>query len=116
MALDEDVAIVVLTTVGSDEQADRIASALVGESLAACVNIVRDVRSVYRWKGEVTSTDERLLLIKTAAPLFGAVRERIKALHSYEVPEIVAVAVTEGDEQYLDWVRGSVASAKPQKA
>lgn len=100
--------LVVLTTAGSDEQAGRIASVLVEEGLAACVNIVSGVASVYRWKGEVTRDDERLLLVKTTEPLFEAVRVRIRALHSYELPEIIALRVAAGDDAALDWIRDSV--------
>lgn len=101
-------AIIVLTTVGSDEQADAIASALVGERLAACVNIVPGVRSIYRWKGELARDDEWLLVIKTTTARFDAVRGRIRELHSYELPEILALPLVDGDAAYLEWVRGCV--------
>ena len=106
--------LVVLTTVGSEEQANQIASTLVDESLAACVNILGDVKSVYRWKGKVAHDEERLLIIKTTAPLFDTVRRRIKALHSYELPEIIALSVEAGDDGVLDWIKSTVAAAKPR--
>ena len=95
---------IVLTTTGSLEQASRIAKALVERRLAACVSIVGPVTSVYRWRGEVTSDRERVLLIKTAADRFEAVRDAIRELHPYELPEIVALAVEDGDAPYLAWL------------
>ena len=103
-------AIIVLTTAGSDEQADSIASTLVEEQLAACVNVIAGVKSVYRWKGEIARDDERLLVIKTTAALFNTVRRRIRELHSYELPEVIAVPISAGDPDYLDWLSGSVFS------
>lgn len=105
--------LVVLTTAGSDEQAGQIASALVEERLAACVNILGGVASVYRWKGQVTRDDERLLLIKTTEPLFETVRTRIRALHSYELPEIIALRIAAGDDAALDWIRDAVSPSTP---
>ena len=100
--------IVVLTTVGSEEQGELIATKLVEENLAACVNIAPSVKSVYRWKGELTHDEEWLLIVKTTAAHFEAVRRRIKSLHLYDLPEIIALPVTEGDDAVLDWVRGAV--------
>jgi periplasmic divalent cation tolerance protein len=97
---------VVLTTADSAELAERLAHGLVERRLAACVNIVGPVRSVYRWKGEIVSDDERLLLIKTASEQFEALREALRELHTYEVPEILALAVEAGDRPYLDWLAG----------
>ena len=102
-------ALVVLTSVGSPEEADRISVALVNERLAACVNIVGGVKSVYWWKGAITREDELLLIIKTAARLFDRVRLRIKELHRYELPEVIALPLAAGDKDYLAWVRESVA-------
>jgi len=110
---DGDVPLVVLTTVGSDEQADGVASALVGERLAACVNVVKGVTSIYRWEGKIARDEERLLVIKTTRARFDAVRERILALHAYEVPEIVALPIVAGSEAYLDWLRGETTAPRP---
>ena len=101
-------AIIVLTTAGSDEQADSVASTLVEEKLAACVNVIGGVKSVYRWKGEIEKDNERLLVIKTTADLFDAVRRRIRELHSYELPEVIAVPISAGDPDYLAWLCGEV--------
>jgi periplasmic divalent cation tolerance protein len=103
-------AIIVLTTAGSDEQADSIASALVEEKLAACVNVIGGVKSVYRWKGEIEKDNERLLVIKTTEDLFDAVRRRIRELHSYELPEVIALPISDGDPDYLAWLCGEVRS------
>lgn len=99
--------IVVLCATGGAEQADTLARALVESRLAACVNIVPGVESVYRWKGEVCREPECLLLIKTRAENFEPVRRRIRELHPYEVPEIVALPVAAGDGDYLAWLRAA---------
>jgi periplasmic divalent cation tolerance protein len=99
---------VVLTTCGSAEEARRIARELVERRLAACVNIVPQIESVYRWKGEVESASEWLLLIKTTADTWDSLRAAIGELHSYDVPECVAIAVEDGSAAYLDWIGESV--------
>ena len=96
--------IVVLVTVPNEEEAARIARALVEERLAACANIIPSVRSIYRWKGEVCDDSECLLVIKTLWDRFDDLERRVKELHSYEVPEVIALRVVKGSEEYLDWV------------
>ena len=98
----------VMCTTGSDVQADTIARALVEERLAACVNILGSVCSVYRWKGSVTRDEEKLLLIKTTAARLEAVRARIRELHTYEVPEILSIPIGSGDRDYLSWLEDAV--------
>src|SRR5215470_970548 len=98
----------VLTTASSSEESKKIARALVETRLAACVNIIPEIESVYRWNGSVEAAQEYLLLIKTTAEAFPAVREKIKQLHSYEVPECIALAVDEGSAAYLKWIDTSV--------
>ncbi len=88
--------------------AQTLADALVGEGLAACVNQLPGVRSTYRWQGKVMTESEVLLLIKTTETRFAALKERLLALHPYEVPELIAVPVAQGHAAYLDWVRTSV--------
>jgi periplasmic divalent cation tolerance protein len=100
--------VVVLTTAGSEEQGEQIARELVARRLAACVNVVPGVCSVYRWKGEITRDEERLLLVKTTAGLFPAVREAIRELHTYELPEVLALPVADGDPAYLRWLEEGV--------
>jgi len=100
---------IVMTTAGSDEQASHLAQELVERRLAACVNIVSQVCSIYRWKGEVQRDDEKLLLVKTAAHLFPAVREAIRELHSYDLPEVVMLPLGEADPEYLEWLASSLA-------
>ncbi len=97
--------IVVYVTVGSGEEADRIGATLVGEKLAACVNRVRSIQSVYRWQGKVEQSDEELLIIKTRRQFFPALEKRVKELHSYSVPEIIALPILEGSADYLSWLR-----------
>ena len=105
----EDVA-VVLCTVPSAEVAERIAKVVVGEGLAACVNIVSGVRSIYAWKGEICDDHELLLLAKTRPECGEALGERIRANHPYENPEVIMLPVTAGLGAYLDWVRVGTAS------
>jgi len=97
-------AILVLCTCPDEAAADRIAGALVEERLAACVNRLVGVVSTYRWEGEVRRGNESLLLIKTTVERFAALRERIVALHPYELPEVIAVDVVRGLPSYLDWI------------
>lgn len=87
--------------------AQHLAQAVVGEQLAACVNRIPGVQSTYRWKGEVTTDAEELLLIKTTASRFEALKERVLALHPYELPELIAVPVERGHADYLAWVRNA---------
>lgn len=94
----------VLTTASSTEESKKIARALVESRLAACVNIIPKIESVYRWEGKVEEAQEYLLLIKTTAEAFPSVQEKIQQLHSYAVPECIALAVEEGSETYLKWI------------
>lgn len=98
----------VLTTCGSLEEARSIAHALIERRLAACVNLIPQIESVYRWKGEVETATEWLLIIKTTADAFDRVREAIRAMHSYELPECVQIAVDAGESDYLKWLGESV--------
>jgi periplasmic divalent cation tolerance protein len=100
--------LLVVTTCADAEQARDLAMALVRERLAACVNAVPRVSSTYRWQGKIEHTDECLLLIKTTRGRFEALEQAIKARSSYELPEIIAVEVERGSEDYLRWVDSSV--------
>ncbi len=102
--------LVCLSTCPDAATAGSIAGTLVRESLAACVNQLPGVRSTYRWQGTVHTDEEVLLVIKTAADRFPALRERLLALHPYELPELVALPVTDGHAPYLDWVRAHAAA------
>ncbi len=95
---------VVLVTVGDAEEALTIARTLVEEKLVACVQIIPGIRSIYRWKGDVCDEEEKLLLMKTRSALFPALQDRIRQLHSYEVPEIVSFPIAAGLPDYLNWV------------
>lgn len=95
---------IILCTCPNGETADAIASALVARQLAACVNIVPGLRSVYVWQGEVQHDSEQLLLIKTRSDRFTALEQAILELHPYELPEIVAVPITAGLDPYLGWI------------
>ena len=98
----------VLTTSGSLEEARAIGHALVERQLAACVNIVPQVESIYRWEGKVETATEWLLVIKTTADAFARVRDALHELHSYEIPECIEIAITDGSAAYLDWIEESV--------
>src|SRR5215210_4693837 len=93
--------IVIYVTVSSAEEGERIARALVEARLAACVNRIAAVRSTYRWQGQVEQSDEQLLIIKTSKELFAAVQTQVRGLHSYSVPELIALPVVDGSEEYL---------------
>ncbi|MGH9554709.1 MAG: divalent-cation tolerance protein CutA [Terriglobales bacterium] len=99
---------IVLTTAGSPEEARKIANGLVERRLAACVNIVGPMESVYRWQGAVETAAEFLLVIKTTAAAFARIRDAIRELHSYEVPECVMLSIEDGSEAYLKWLGESV--------
>ena len=98
----------VLTTCGSLEEARSIAQTLVGRQLAACVNIAPQTESVYRWHGEVETATEWLLVIKTTEEVFDRLRETLTELHSYELPECIAIAIEDGSAAYLEWMGQSV--------
>jgi periplasmic divalent cation tolerance protein len=106
---------IVLCTAGAETQAQSIARQLVDERLAACVNVVGPIRSVYRWRDAVEDESEFLLLIKTRASLLGRVQRRVIELHSYEVPEVLALVPSGGSAAYLGWLLESTAS-KPVRA
>jgi periplasmic divalent cation tolerance protein len=103
---------IVLTTTGSEAEAQKIARHLVENRMAACVNIIPQIASVYRWQGKVEEAREWLLLIKTTADAFEKVREAIAELHSYELPECVCLTVEDGSPGYLQWIADSVAVEK----
>ena len=104
-----DSFIIIYVTAGSPEEAEQLAQTLVGEKLAACVNRVKSVRSVYRWQGQVEQSDEELLIIKTRKESFSAVEKRVRELHSYSVPEIIALPIVAGSAAYLGWLGDQVA-------
>jgi periplasmic divalent cation tolerance protein len=99
---------IVLCTAGSENEARNIARHLVERRLAACVNIVPQIESIYRWQGKVESSQEWLLVIKTTAERFPAVRDAIGELHSYELPECIAINIEDGAADYLEWIGSSV--------
>jgi periplasmic divalent cation tolerance protein len=104
---DED-AIVVFLTAPSGEEATRLADLLIGAHLAACVQILPEMESVYRWQGQIERQSEILLIVKTTTGKFGELEREVRALHSYETPEIVAVPIVAGSQPYLDWLSESV--------
>ncbi len=96
--------IVVFITASSDEEAQKIAKTLVEERLVACVNIVPEIRSFFFWEGKTQDEREMLLVCKSRLPLMDRIVQRVKSLHSYTVPEIIALPIVAGSGDYLDWV------------
>jgi periplasmic divalent cation tolerance protein len=96
--------LVVLITAGSQEEAERIARALVAEMLAACVNVIPGVTSVYRWEGQVQSDQEWLLVAKSRGDVLPDLVRRVQALHSYDLPEVIALPLVGGSDAYLRWI------------
>lgn len=99
--------IVVFITAPNEDEAAEIAKALVKSKLAACVNIIKDVRSIYSWRGNLEDDSEVLMIVKTQKKLFSALSDKTKELHSYDVPEIIALPIADGSEDYLKWLRKS---------
>jgi periplasmic divalent cation tolerance protein len=100
--------VVVYVTVASADEGVRVARTLVEERLAACVNQLAGVRSLYRWEGRIEESREELLIIKTRRGLFSAVEKRVRELHSYDVPEIIALPILHGSSGYLQWLNEQV--------
>lgn len=100
--------LLVLTTIGSEEDAARLGRSLVEKRLVACVNVVGPVRSVFLWKGKVEDESERLLLMKTRADRYAELETAIQELHPYDVPEVIAIPIERGSQAYLSWVDESV--------
>ncbi len=103
----ENICVVVLTTIGNGDDAHALASILVNERLAACINVLAEMDSTYRWKGGVESERERQIVIKTTADRLPALQARVHDLHPYELPEFLVLPITGGSEKYLSWIRES---------
>jgi periplasmic divalent cation tolerance protein len=104
---------IVLSTAGSEDEARKIARHLVEHQLAACVNIVPRVESIYRWQGKVETSGEWLLIIKTAVEKFPEVHDAVRKLHSYELPECIAISIEDGSPEYLQWLGSSLIKDEP---
>ncbi len=100
--------VLVLTTAGNNSEAEKIAQELVDRRLAACVNIIPKIRSVYRWQGKVEASEEYLLLVKTVKVHAAEVQGTIRELHSYDLPECIVVSIESGSAEYLNWIEDSV--------
>ncbi len=110
--MEKDHYIMVFSTCDSAELATKLAETLVEKKLAACVNIIPGMESVYHWQGKVQRDREILLLIKTRQSCFCNLQQTMKALHNYELPEIIAVPIESGEKHYLDWLRSSTAATE----
>ncbi len=100
--------VVVLVTTDNKEEAGKIANMLVSHRIAACVNVVSDIKSTFWWQGKIDSSDEFLLIIKSKASLLSKITDLIREVHSYEVPEIIAIPVIGGNDDYLNWIDNEV--------
>lgn len=101
--------VVVLSTCGTEQEAEQVARVLVERKLAACVNVVAPVQSFYWWQGKVEKSSEHLLIIKTSRDLFDKVRSALESIHSYELPELVALPIVDGSANYLNWMNENLA-------
>ena len=101
--------IIVFSNCGTEEEAMRVAHALIGSKLAACVNVLPKIRSVYRWKGAIEEESEWMLVIKSSRPLFSQLQAALRKAHSYDVPEVLAIPVVDGSPEYLRWLDGELA-------
>ena len=99
--------IVIFITAPNEDEAALIARSLVESRLAACANIIRNIRSIYTWQGNIQDDSEVLMMVKTRKGLFNAVSGRVKELHSYDVPEIIALPIIDGSPDYLEWIKAS---------
>jgi len=99
--------LVIFVTAANKKEAEKIASALIKEKLAACVNIIENVNSLFWWQGKVDNAKEALLVIKSRNTLMSKLIKKVKSLHSYEVPEIIALPIVSGDKKYLKWINES---------
>jgi periplasmic divalent cation tolerance protein len=98
-------ALIVYITAPNEEEAAKIAKILVEDRLAGCVNIVKDIRSIYSWQGKLEDEKEVLMIVKTGLELFSALTSKVKELHSYTVPEILAMPIVDGSEEYINWLQ-----------
>lgn len=99
--------IVVFVTTSNKQEAEKIAEVLIEEKLAACVNILDGIRSIFLWQGKIDKANESLLVIKTRKALFNKLAKKVKSIHSYMVPEIIALPIIDGYKKYLDWIDDS---------
>lgn len=106
--------ILVFVTAGSEDEAKRLACAVVDEGVAACANIVPRICSIFRWEGQVTEEQECLLFIKTVDEVFADLERTIKTHHSYEIPEIIAVSIQRGSQDYLEWMKDAIKRPKSE--
>jgi periplasmic divalent cation tolerance protein len=106
--------IVVFITAPNEDEAAKIAQALVEQKLAGCVNIVRNIRSIYPWQGNIEDDTEVLMIAKSHKKLFNALGKKVKELHSYSVPEIIAMPIAEGSKDYLQWLNNAISEETPE--
>lgn len=99
--------IIILCNTNSKDSAETIATYLIKENLAACVNIIPKITSIYKWHNKIETDEEFLMLIKTKKELFNDVKDKINILHPYEVPEIISINISDGNKEYLNWIQSN---------
>ena len=104
--------IIILITTKNGREANRIATTLVEKKLIACANIIKDVRSIFRWKGKIDKADEALLILKSKKRCFTEIVKVVKKYHSYDVPEIIALPIIDGNRDYLNWIKSNCSFKK----
>ncbi|NWF75424.1 MAG: divalent-cation tolerance protein CutA [Nitrospirae bacterium] len=97
--------LLIFITASNQDEAVKIAKELIGNKLAGCVNIIKDIRSIYRWEGKIQDDSEVLMIAKTQKHIFDSLVKKVKELHSYTVPEIIAIPIIAGSEDYLKWLK-----------
>ncbi|MEM3700776.1 MAG: divalent-cation tolerance protein CutA [Candidatus Bathyarchaeia archaeon] len=100
--------VIVLVTTANREEAEKISKALLNEKLIACVNIIGSLHSLFWWHEKIEKAEECMLLMKTCSKMFEKITEKVKALHSYEIPEIITIPITKGFKPYLEWLNNSL--------
>jgi periplasmic divalent cation tolerance protein len=108
----EKTHIIVLVTAPNKEEAEKIAHSLLNERLIACANIIGPVHSLFWWQGKIDKAQEHLILMKTRKDLFSKLSEKVKSLHSYQVPEIIAIPIVEGFKPYMEWLESSLKNGR----
>ena len=105
--------IVVLSTCATEEEGEKLARLLIEERLAACVNVIPRMRSFYWWQGSIESSAECLLVVKSSRALFDSVKSALASAHSYEVPEVLALPIVDGSENYMNWLESNIKGGRP---
>lgn len=113
---EKNTEIVVLVTTATEDEAVRIGRSLVESRLAACANVIPRIRSIYRWEGKIADEQESLIVLKSRAELFSDLEQEVKRLHSYSVPEVIAIPISAGSSQYINWIHAETGKQTEKKS